>query len=348
MIRIVLLSALILWSLSWTACGPDRLDALRADGHRWNLTHYAAAGDPLAPAGEIAAWIALQEGTLSGNTGCNQVNGSYELSNGTLLTGPLRTTKRACLDMMTEEQLFLSILSGEPAMIVRRDTLTLYTDGGQLVFADGGELAPAATPESDAMEDTVEAPDTTHNLAQPVNTRPDWPDTTGVVHGMFAYLADAAIFINCADGQRYPVAMEGGYRQLERSYLELVGENAGQRILLTARADWSGRPAMEGNGEVKALIVHELLSLSKTGNCDTERLILSGPCRRTGDHFLLEDCDSGRFYPVQWRVGVPFPENAFIKAEGILQAGPAPDGDGTTDHFHILRLIGWEAGSQGC
>jgi heat shock protein HslJ len=338
---------MIMLMLGWQSCGPGPLDARRADGHRWNLTHYQAPGGPVTGATRLEAWMALQEGRLNGHTGCNQFNGGYELSEGRLLAGPLRMTKRACLDMMTEEQLFLAVLRGQPELLVRGDSLTLFTPEGRLVFVDGGALTPAevARPDTTAV---LPGADTTTAVMDTEEPRPEWPDTAQVVHGMFAYLADAALFIHCADGRRYPVAMEEDYLNLERAYLDLVGESAGQRVLLTARAGWQERPAMEGSGAEKALIVHEVYSLTNLADCTAEREVLSGPCQPAGNSYLLEDCATGKFYPVQWHVALPFAGQAYIQAEGVWLPGPAPSGSGTTDHFHVLRIIGWEAGRGGC
>lgn len=37
------------------------------------------------------------------------------------------------------------------------------------------------------------------------------------VSGMFTYFADAALFVHCATGRTYPVALEGDYLALERA-----------------------------------------------------------------------------------------------------------------------------------
>lgn len=75
-----------------------------------------------------------------------------------------------------------------------------------------------------------------------------------LMRGLFAYMADAALFEDCADGSRYPVAMEAGYLELERAYLEQRTE-PGAPLLVLIRAGVEKRPPMEGDGEINTLIV---------------------------------------------------------------------------------------------
>lgn len=72
--------------------------------------------------------------------------------------------------------------------------------------------------------------------------------------GLFTYMADAALFEDCSSGRRYPVAMEVGYLELERAYLEQRTE-PGAPLLVLIRAGIEQRPPMEGDGEIDTLIV---------------------------------------------------------------------------------------------
>jgi heat shock protein HslJ len=80
---------------------------------------------------------------------------------------------------------------------------------------------------------------------------------TGPMRGMFRYLADAALFTDCATARRLPVAMEGDYLALERAYLEGRSE-PGTEVLVTFRGRVEERPAMEGDRRVDTVIVEEL------------------------------------------------------------------------------------------
>lgn len=80
------------------------------------------------------------------------------------------------------------------------------------------------------------------------------PSPPPVLTGQFTYLADAAGFTDCADGRRYPVAMEGAYLELERSYLA-VRSRPGLPLLVELEGAIEDRPAMEGDGLVPTLVV---------------------------------------------------------------------------------------------
>ena len=72
--------------------------------------------------------------------------------------------------------------------------------------------------------------------------------------GMFTYMADAAMFMDCRSGRRFPVAMEGAYIDLERAYTQSQDE-PGQALQVAVRGRYLGRPRMEGDGERVHLIV---------------------------------------------------------------------------------------------
>ena len=55
-----------------------------------------------------------------------------------------------------------------------------------------------------------------------------------LMRGLFTYMADAALFEDCASGQRYPVAMEADYISAERVYLEARSE-PGAPLLVSFR-----------------------------------------------------------------------------------------------------------------
>ncbi|WP_345112541.1 META domain-containing protein [Hymenobacter algoricola] len=65
--------------------------------HRWALTE--AAGQPVAPTGDARAahLLFFLPGRLSGSTGCNRLNGTFELTGGDQLKfSPLATTRMMC------------------------------------------------------------------------------------------------------------------------------------------------------------------------------------------------------------------------------------------------------------
>jgi heat shock protein HslJ len=74
-----------------------------------------------------------EDGTLSGNAGCNTYNGTYEVSGTSLTIGPLATTKKACKpDVNEQEANYLAALSRVTTYTIRGDQLELRDDGGAL------------------------------------------------------------------------------------------------------------------------------------------------------------------------------------------------------------------------
>ncbi|EMO2483300.1 MULTISPECIES: envelope stress response activation lipoprotein NlpE [Citrobacter freundii complex] len=83
---------------------------------------------------------------------------------------------------------------------------------------------------------------------QPVSA--SLPVTPMSMRGMYFYMADAAIFTDCATGKRMPVANNA---QLERDYLAARAEN-GQSVLLTLEAHFTLESNPDTGEKVKTLM----------------------------------------------------------------------------------------------
>lgn len=79
------------------------------------------------------------------------------------------------------------------------------------------------------------------------------PSTTEL-SGTYSYMADAAVFTDCATGRRYPVAFEGDNIALQRAYAE-VRPDPGQPVFVVLDGRIEERPPMEGDGTVPTLVV---------------------------------------------------------------------------------------------
>jgi uncharacterized lipoprotein YbaY/heat shock protein HslJ len=88
--------------------------------------------------------------------------------------------------------------------------------------------------------------------------------------GQFRYMADAALFTDCASGKSYPVAMEGAYIELERAYMD-SGIESGQPAVVALRGRFLERPAMEGNHNEVKLIVDSFEKLLPDDACVPNR-----------------------------------------------------------------------------
>ncbi|TVP42643.1 MAG: META domain-containing protein [Gemmatimonadales bacterium] len=94
-------------------------------------------------------------------------------------------------------------------------------------------------------------------------------------HGLFTYMADAALFVPCASGIQTPVAMEGGYLELEQGYMAWASggsraPGAPMQAWLTGSVEL--RPAMEGDGTEDVFVVREWEEGASTPSADCPAL----------------------------------------------------------------------------
>ena len=191
-------------------------------------------------------------------------------------------------------------------------TWALSSDGITLALK-GGREAPVffsiENPQTLRMLDLMGRPIDSkldYDLRRRVAFEPVEPRVT--MQGMFSYMADAASFEECTTGRRLPVAMEGGYLDLERAYLAAKGE-PGQPVMALVEGAIALRPPMEGPSPVPTLVVGKFLRLEPGATCparfrtarleDTEwKLVALGeesvtatPAGRPGASLLLRAAD---------------------------------------------------------
>ena len=76
-----------------------------------------------------------EDGTLSGNSGCNNYTGSYEVDGGQITIGPLASTMMMCSDpegVMDQEAQYLAALQSAASYQIERNVLELRTKDGAL------------------------------------------------------------------------------------------------------------------------------------------------------------------------------------------------------------------------
>lgn len=81
----------------------------------------------------------FDNGRVSGNTGCNSFSGTFRLDNGRLNTGPLATTKRACMGrFQNAQERDLLALMGERLSVSRNRTgkLVMTGRGGRTIVLE--------------------------------------------------------------------------------------------------------------------------------------------------------------------------------------------------------------------
>ena len=87
------------------------------------------------------------------------------------------------------------------------------------------------------------------------------------LQGEYTHFADTGLFVDCATGQRLPVAQEADNAALESAYLEARPE-PGAPLLAIVEGRIEGRMPMEGPGPRPTLIVDRFVSIG-AGTCET-------------------------------------------------------------------------------
>lgn len=75
-----------------------------------------------------------KDGTLSGNSGCNEYNSTYKTDGNTITIGAVATTRMACAeDVMNQEQLYLAALQGATTYQLGENLLDLLGSDNALL-----------------------------------------------------------------------------------------------------------------------------------------------------------------------------------------------------------------------
>lgn len=101
----------------------------------WTVTSYYS-GDAIRGVLEDGTLTAdfADDGTLSGNAGCNNYNGPYDIDGESISIGPLAGTKMACAsdELSKQEADYLAALELATSFAVTGDQLDLFRDGGTI------------------------------------------------------------------------------------------------------------------------------------------------------------------------------------------------------------------------
>jgi heat shock protein HslJ len=101
----------------------------------WVLASYAGPDGPV-PASPGATMAFAADGTFSGNTGCNVLNGTYTTSGSSMTVTPGPMTMRACADpaIDAQEQALVTGLPTVTGFAIAGDQLTLSDSSGAPLF----------------------------------------------------------------------------------------------------------------------------------------------------------------------------------------------------------------------
>lgn len=103
------------------------------------------------------------------------------------------------------------------------------------------------------------------NLKEQNIEKPTPPNTENLFEGMYSYMADANIFVSCDQTRKMSVEMKGKYLDLERLYLRTV--DGGTEVYVKLKGMIKKVPAMEGDKKMDALVIEEVIELSKDKKC---------------------------------------------------------------------------------
>jgi heat shock protein HslJ len=104
-------------------------EAIQGD---WEVTSYYAGNAITSVVGGVTMTAKFEDGTVSGNTGCNSFNGPYEIDAQNITIGPLASTLAACPtpELSTQETNYLDALQLAQTFQVTGDQLDLFREGG--------------------------------------------------------------------------------------------------------------------------------------------------------------------------------------------------------------------------
>ncbi len=93
------------------------------------------------------------------------------------------------------------------------------------------------------------------------------PSGTMNLRGMYRYMADAGLFLDCATGEQWPVAMEGDNAALERAYGK-ARVAPGSPVLVVVEGRLQPRPKVDGEGTEINLIVERFVRARPRETCE--------------------------------------------------------------------------------
>lgn len=115
----------------------------------WTLTAFGPEGatTPVA-SGSQASITFNDDGTITGNSGCNGFGGEYVVDGDQITFSGLVSTLMACEEpLMSQEGDVFNVLNGTATYTIDGDTLTITNAGMVLVFTYGGPQSYPSYPQ---------------------------------------------------------------------------------------------------------------------------------------------------------------------------------------------------------
>lgn len=102
----------------------------------WKLVSYGDPANPTPAAPEVDTYVIFgEDGTISGNVGCNDFGGDYEVDGDKITFGSISSTLMMCADpaIADQESAVLNTLTETVTFVIDGDTLTLTSANGRSV-----------------------------------------------------------------------------------------------------------------------------------------------------------------------------------------------------------------------
>ena len=127
--QIALIIAVVIFSIS---CGSSRKATAELNGN-WELVMFPSSSKTLDELFTMKRpELQLEDGRLSGTTGCNRINGSYTVSGSNIQFGPnLALTKMGCPNY--DENIFLEAFNKVNHYLLKNNELQLMQDSTVLM-----------------------------------------------------------------------------------------------------------------------------------------------------------------------------------------------------------------------
>ena len=102
----------------------------------WKLTAYGPVDSPTPAVPDVEAILSFgADGTLTGNTGCNQIGGEYKVEGDQITFDSIVSTLIACPDLqMAQEETMLQVLTDTATFKIEVNILTITNNDMVLVF----------------------------------------------------------------------------------------------------------------------------------------------------------------------------------------------------------------------
>ena len=130
----IFLWAFVVFLVLPTACTKITAEGGQLEEVNWQLIEYTIKQQKHIPLSRESVTLALVNGQLNGNGGCNRYFGSYAIDGSQLDISAIGATEMACPGLMQQEQEYFDLLQNAESFTSKDHTLIIYAKRGNLVF----------------------------------------------------------------------------------------------------------------------------------------------------------------------------------------------------------------------